>query len=48
MNTDRASQSTSFVWTDRLRQTGVRISMDGRGGLDNVFTERLWRTLKYE
>lgn len=49
MNTDQGSQYTSFAWTDRLRRSGVRISMDGRGRfLDNIFIERLWRTLKYE
>ena len=49
MNTDQGSQFTSFAWTDRLRRTGVRISMDGKGRfLDNIFVERLWRTLKYE
>ena len=49
MNTDQGSQLTSFAWTDRLRQTGVRISMDGKGRfLDNISIERLWRTLKYE
>jgi len=43
------SQFTSFAWTDRLRRSGVRISMDGKGRyLDNIFIERLWRTLKYE
>uniref|UniRef100_UPI001AED0A1E integrase core domain-containing protein n=1 Tax=Pelagibacterium sediminicola TaxID=2248761 RepID=UPI001AED0A1E len=40
---------TSFAWTGRLRRMGVRISMDGKGRfLDNIFVERLWRTLKYE
>jgi putative transposase len=49
MNTDQGSQFTSFAWTDRLRGSGVRISMDGKGRfLDNIFVERLWRTLKYE
>lgn len=49
MNTDQGSQFTSFAWTDLLRRTGVRISMDGKGRfLDNIFIERLWRTLKYE
>jgi len=49
MNTDQGSQFTSFAWTDRLRRMGVRISMDGKGRfLDNIFVERLWRTLKYE
>ena len=49
MNTDQGSQFTSFAWTDMLRRSGVRISMDGKGRfLDNIFIERLWRTLKYE
>lgn len=49
MNTDQGSQFTSFAWTDRLRRQGVRISMDGKGRfLDNIFVERLWRSLKYE
>ena len=49
MNSDQGSQFTSFAWTDRLRRSGIRISMDGKGRyLDNIFTERLWRTLKYE
>ncbi|WP_416535688.1 MULTISPECIES: IS3 family transposase [unclassified Phaeobacter] len=49
MNTDQGSQFTSFVWTDRLRRSSVRISMDGKGRfLDNIFVERLWRSLKYE
>lgn len=49
MNTDQGSQFTSFAWTDRLRRSGIRISMDGKGRfLDNIFIERLWRTLKYE
>ena len=49
MNTDQGSQFTSFAWTDRLKRTGTRISMDGKGRcLDNVFIERLWRSLKYE
>ncbi|WP_223306358.1 IS3 family transposase [Mameliella alba] len=49
MNTDQGAQFTSFAWTDRLRRSGVRISMDGKGRfLDNIFIERLWRTLKYE
>jgi putative transposase len=48
MNTDQGSQFTSFAWTDRLRRSGVRISMDGEGWfLDNIFVERLWRSLKY-
>jgi len=49
MNTDQGSQFTSFVWTDRLKRAGIRISMDGKGRcIDNVFIERLWRSLKYE
>ena len=49
MNADQGSQFTSFAWTDRLRRAGVRISMDGKGRfLDNIFVERLWRSLKYE
>ena len=48
-NTDQGSQFTSDAFTGRLKQDGVRISMDGRGrALDNVFTERLWRSVKYE
>ena len=49
MNTDQGSQFTSFAWTDRLKRNGVRVSMDGKGRfLDNIFVERLWRSLKYE
>ena len=49
MNTDQGSQFMSFAWTDRLRRSGARISMDGKGRfLDNIFVERLWRSLKYE
>ena len=48
-NTDQGGQFTSPRFTGVLRQAGVRISMDGRGRwLDNVFIERLWRSLKYE
>jgi putative transposase len=48
-NSDQGSQFTSWAWTQRLRDAGVRISMDGRGRfLDNIFIERLWRSLKYE
>jgi len=48
-NTDQGSQFTSFTFTNVLRDNGIRISMDGRGRwLDNVFIERLWRSLKYE
>lgn len=49
MNTDQGSQFTSFAWISRLKQAGVRISMDGKGRcIDNVFIERLWRSMKYE
>jgi putative transposase len=48
-NTDQGSQFTSQEFTSRLLDAQVRISMDGRGrALDNVFVERLWRTVKYE
>jgi putative transposase len=48
-NTDQGAQFTSAEFTHRLEQAGVAISMDGRGrALDNVFVERLWRTVKYE
>ena len=48
-NTDQGSQFTSTAFTDVLKQAGVKISMDGKGRwMDNVFIERLWRSLKYE
>jgi putative transposase len=48
-NTDQGGQFTSPRFAGVLQQAGVRISMDGRGRwLDNVFIERLWRSLKYE
>ena len=48
-NTDQGSQFTSLAFTSRLEGEGIAISMDGRGrALDNVFIERLWRTVKYE
>lgn len=48
-NTDQGSQFTSPRFTELLRDANVRLSMDGRGRwLDNVFIERLWRSLKYE
>jgi putative transposase len=48
-NTDQGSQFTSFAFTNTLRDADIRISMDGRGRwMDNVFIERLWRSLKYE
>lgn len=48
-NTDQGSQFTSLAFTGRLQEAGIRISMDGKGRwMDNVFIERLWRSLKYE
>jgi putative transposase len=48
-NTDQGSQFTSLAFTGRLEECGVAVSMDGRGrALDNVFVERLWRSVKYE
>ena len=48
-NTDQGSQFTSLAFTQVLADAGIRISMDGRGRwMDNVFIERLWRSLKYE
>ncbi len=48
-NTDQGSQFTSFAFTGRLQAPGIRVSMDGRGRcMDNIFIERLWRSLKYE
>jgi putative transposase len=49
LNTDQGSQFTSAAFTGVLAAAGVRISMDGRGRwMDNVFIERLWRSIKYE
>jgi putative transposase len=48
-NTDQGSQFTSAAFTDILLKAGVKISMDGKGSWrDNVFVERLWRSIKYE
>ena len=48
-NTDQGAQFTALAFTSRLETAGIRISMDGRGrALDNVFVERLWRSVKYE
>ena len=48
-NTDQGCQFTSSEWIERLEAEGVQISMDGRGRwMDNVFIERLWRSVKYE
>lgn len=49
LNSDQGSHFTSPQYTSLVEAAGVRISMDGRGrALDNIFTERLWRTVKYE
>lgn len=48
-NTDQGSQFTSVEFTGLLKENGIRISMDGKGcWRDNVFVERLWRTIKYD
>ena len=48
-NTDQGSQFTSAEFTQELKDRGIQISMDGRGrALDNIFVERLWRSVKYE
>ena len=48
-NTDQGAQFTSAAFAERVRACGARFSMDGRGRyLDNIFIERLWRSLKYE
>jgi putative transposase len=48
-NTDQGCQFTSAEWTGRLKELGVKISMDGKGRwMDNVLIERLWRSVKYE
>ena len=48
-NTDQRSQYTSLSFTNVLKDHGIKISMDGKGRwMDNVFIERLWRSLKYE
>lgn len=48
-NTDQGAQFTSEEFTGRLEKVGVQVSMDGRGrAMDNLFIERLWRSLKYE
>jgi putative transposase len=49
VNTDQGSQFTSTDFLEALESRGIRISMDGKGRfLDNIFIERLWRSLKYE
>jgi len=48
-NTDQGSQFTSDAFIDKLERHGIRVSMDGKGrALDNIYIERLWRSLKYE
>ena len=47
-NTDQGAQFTAVAFTSQLQAADIQISMDGRGrALDNVFMERLWRTVKY-
>ncbi len=49
VNTDQGSQFTAEDFTETVRKRGCQLSMDGRGAWrDNVFVERLWRTVKYE
>jgi putative transposase len=49
INSDQGSQYTSLEYTGMLKDNGIKISMDGRGRcMDNIFTERLWRSLKYQ
>lgn len=48
-NTDQGCQFTSADWSDRLKELGIKISMDGKGRwIDNVVIERFWRSIKYE
>lgn len=48
-NTDQGSQFTDHLYTSKLEGCGIQVSMDGRGrALDNIFVERLWRSVKYE
>ena len=48
-NTDQGSQFTSNEFTGIIKDAGILVSMDGRGrAMDNIFIERLWRTVKYE
>jgi len=49
VNSDQGSQFTCALWTEYLEKSGIKISMDGKGrALDNVFIERLWRTVKQD
>ena len=48
-NTDQGSQYTGNAFTGALKESGIKISMDGKGScMDNIFIERLWRSVKYE
>ena len=48
-NTDQGAQFTSAAFTGLLQEQGIQVSMDGKGRfLDNIFVERLWRSVKYE
>lgn len=48
-NSDQGSQFTSAEWLDVLEKRSIRVSLDGRGrAFDNIFIERLWRTVKWE
>ena len=48
-NTDQGVQFTAHAFTATLEDAGIRVSMDGRGrAFDNIFVERLWRSVKYE
>ena len=48
-NTDQGSQSTSYAFIGNLEEHNIRISRDGKGpAVDNIYIERLWRSLKYE
>ena len=49
LNSDQGSQFTSLRFLEQVNKAGVKMSMDGRGrAMDNIFTERLWRSIKYE
>ena len=49
LNSDQGTQYTSQAWIEALNEAGIKISMDGKGRwADNVYVERLWRTIKYE
>ncbi len=49
LNTDQGSQFTSDEFTELVKEKGIQLSMDGKGrAIDNIFVERLWRTVKYE